>query len=82
MKKNEEDKPNFFKWISPSEKEMYELIKAKAQLKQAIKQPQNTGSVKRINDTSAGFVNSLLLIFVIGFLGIIMATIMYFIINK
>ena len=88
--KQNEDKPNFLKWNSPSEKKKYELIKAKAQVKQMAKQPQNTNQMqnsnakvlKKTNNTSTGFANALLLTLITGFAGGIIATIMYFIINK
>lgn len=88
--KQNEDKPNFLKWNSPSEKKKYELIKAKAQVKQMAKQPQNTNQMqnsnakvlKKTNNTSTGFTNALLLTLITGFAGGIIATIMYFIINK
>ena len=88
--KQNEDKPNFLKWNSPSEKKKYELIKAKAQVKQMAKQPQNTNQMqnsnakvlKKTNNTSTGVANALLLTLITGFAGGIIATIMYFIINK
>ena len=88
--KQNEDKPNFLKWNSPSEKKKYELIKAKAQVKQIAKQPQNTNQMqnsyakvlKKTNNISTGFANALLLTLITGFAGGIIATIMYFIINK
>ena len=75
---------------SESEKKKYELIKAKAQVKQMAKQPQNTNQMqnsnakvlKKTNNTSTGFANALLLTLITGFAGGIIATIMYFIINK
>ena len=87
--KQNEEKPNYLKWNSSNEKKKYELIKAKAEVKQMVKQSQNTKQMQnsnakvltKTNNTTTGFANTLLLTVLTVFVGVIIGIIMYLIIN-
>ena len=86
MNKDKEDK--LFKWDSLEEKEKYDLLMKKNQIKQASMDNTNTREnvytkkLIKLNDNMQGFTNALLLTLVTGFFGGMIATIMYFVLSK